>query len=226
MRAPATDHHADLYAVLGVARAASGAEIRRAYRQLALVHHPDRAGPASADAFARIAEAYHMLSNPTARTAYDAHLFERERAFAPGAAEAQSDARAWSVSAVGWSASWQQPIANLLPRLSGPIERLAESGAARIAVDGLLELHLNAAEAARGGTALVELPLPIVCPTCGGVARPGGVWCLRCEHAGRVTATVEVVVPVPPAARDGLVVTATLRQAGGSPQRARLRVAS
>jgi molecular chaperone DnaJ len=224
VRAPGTDHHADLYAVLGVARAATGAEIRRAYRRLALAHHPDRAGPASADTFARIAEAYHMLSDPTARTAYDAHLFERERAFAPAAG--QSDARAWSVSAVGWSASWQKPIANLLPRLSGPIERLTESGAAQIAVDGLLELHLNAAEAARGGTALVELPLPILCPTCGGVARPGGVWCRRCEHAGRVTETVAVVVAIPPAARDGLVVTATLRQAGGSPQRARLRVGS
>jgi molecular chaperone DnaJ len=226
VRAPGTDHHADLYAVLGVARAASGAEIRRAYRQLALAHHPDRAGPASADLFARIAEAYHMLSDPTARTAYDAHLFERERAFAPGGAQSQSDARAWSVSAVGWSASWQKPIPNLLPRLSGPLERLTESGAAELAADGVLELHLNAAEAARGGTALVELPLPIVCPTCGGVARPGGVWCRRCEHAGRVTEKVAMVVAIPPAARDGLVVTATLRQGGGSPQRARLRVAS
>ncbi len=224
MRAPGTDHQADLYVVLGVARAATSAEIRRAYRKLALAHHPDRAGPASADTFARIAEAYHMLSDPTARTAYDAHLFERERAFASGAA--QSDGRAWSVSAVGWGASWQKPIPNLLPRLSGPIARLAESGAAQIAVDGVLELHLNAAEAARGGTALVELALPILCPTCGGVARPGGVWCRRCEHAGRVTETVAVVVPIPPAARDGLVVTATLRQASGSPQRARLRVAS
>jgi len=224
VRAPGNDHHADLYAILGVARAATGAEIRRAYRRLALAHHPDRAGPASADAFARIAEAYHMLSDPTARTAYDAHLFERERAFAP--AGAPSGGPAWSVSAVGWSASWQKPIANLLPRLSGPIERLTESGAAQLAADGVLELHLNAAEAARGGTALVELPLPILCPTCGGVARPGGVWCRRCEHAGRVTETVAVVVAIPPAARDGLVVPATLRQAGGSPQRARLRVAS
>ena len=226
MRAPGTDHHADLYAVLGVARAATGAEIRRAYRRLALAHHPDRAGPASAETFARIAEAYHMLSDPTARTAYDAHLFERERAFAPGGGPSQSDGRAWSVSAVGWSASWQKPIANLLSRLSGPIQRLTESGVAEMALDGLLELHLDAAEAARGGTALVELPLLIVCPTCGGVARPGGVWCRRCEHAGRVTETVAVVVVVPPATHDGLVVTATLRQGGGSSQRARLRVAS
>ena len=54
---------------------------------------------------------------------------------------------------MNWSASWQKPIANLLPRLSGPIERLTESGAAQLAADGVLELHLNAAEAARGGSA-------------------------------------------------------------------------
>jgi molecular chaperone DnaJ len=226
VRAPSTDHHVDLYAVLGVARAATGAEIRRAYRRLALAHHPDRAGPASAETFARIAEAYHMLSDPTARTAYDAHLFERERAFPSAGGPSQSDARAWSVSAVGWSASWQKPIANLLARLSGPIERLAASGAAQVAADGVLELHLNVAEATHGGTAVLELSLPIVCPTCGGVARPGGVWCRRCDHAGRVTEAVAVVVVIPPAARDGLVVPATLRQAGGAPQRARLRVAS
>jgi molecular chaperone DnaJ len=225
VRAPTHDHQADLYAVLGVARAATGAEIRRAYRRLALAHHPDRAGPASAETFARIAEAYHMLSDPTARTAYDAHLFERERAFAPGGG-GQSDGRAWSVSAVGWSASWQKPIPNLLSRLSGPIEGLTEAGVANMAADGVLELHLMAAEAARGGTALIELPLSIVCPTCGGVARPGGVWCLRCDHAGRVTEKVAVVVVIPPAARDGLVVAAMLRQGGGSSQRARLRVAS
>ena len=47
-------------------------------------------------------------------------------------------------------------------------------------------------------------------------AWPGlwGVWCRRCEHSGRVTETVAVVVPIPPSARDGLIVTATLRQAG------------
>lgn len=212
----------DLYVLLGVARAATGAEIRRAYRQLALKHHPDRAGAASGETFARIAEAYRMLSDPTARTAYDAHLFERERSF--GRAASESDGRSWTVGAVGWSASWQRPIPNLVARLSGPLERLVAAGAARLDADGVLELQLSAGEALRGGTAVVEMPLLILCPTCGGVARPGGVWCRRCEHAGRVTETVPVEVSFPAAMRDGLVVTATLRRAGLAPQRARLRV--
>jgi molecular chaperone DnaJ len=221
VRAPPT---VDLYALLGVARAASGAEIRRAYRKLALQHHPDRAGPASAETFARIAEAYRMLSDPTARSAYDAHLLQREAqtAFAPGAARA--DGNAWTVSAPGWSARWEKPIANLLSRVSGPLDRLQAAGVARLTADGVLELSLSAAEAALGGSAVVEMPLTVLCPTCGGVARPRGVWCLRCEHAGTVTDSVPVVVPIPRAARDGMVITASLRKAGVAQQRARIRV--
>lgn len=223
MRAPPS---VDLYALLGVSRSASGAEIRRAYRVLALQHHPDRAGAASAETFARIAEAYRMLSDPTARTAYDAHLLQRESqsAFAPAAARGGGGA-AWTVSASGWTASWQKPIPNVLARVSGPLDRLQAAGVARLAADGLLELLLNAAEAALGGSAVVEMKLKVLCPTCGGVASPRGVWCVRCEHAGTVTDSVPVVVPIPRAARDGMIVTADLRKAGVAQQRARIRVA-
>ena len=67
----------DLYVVLGVARSATAADLRRAYRRLALAHHPDRAGAASAATFATIADAYRVLSNPLARSTYDATLVER-----------------------------------------------------------------------------------------------------------------------------------------------------
>ncbi|HXJ21991.1 MAG TPA: DnaJ domain-containing protein [Polyangia bacterium] len=226
MRAPPT---VDLYLLLGVSRSASGAEIRRAYRKLALLHHPDRAGAASAQKFASIAEAYRMLSDPTARSAYDAHLLQRESqsAFAPGAAQAQAqgDGRSWTVSGPGWSASFERSVPNVLPRVSGPIDRLQAVGVARLTLDGLLELSLNVAEAAAGGSAVVEMPLKVMCPTCGGVASPRGVWCVRCEHAGIVTESVAVVVPIPRAARDGMIVTASLRRAGVAQQRARIRVA-
>jgi molecular chaperone DnaJ len=222
----------DLYLLLGVSRSASGGEIRRAYRRLALVHHPDRAGAGSAERFARIAEAYRMLSDPTARSAYDAHLLQRESqsAFAPAAAAAAAAATgsgtAWSVSGTAWSASFERAVPHLLSRVSGPLERLQAAGIARLDADGILELVLDAAEAARGGSAVVEMALRVLCPTCGGVANPRGVWCVRCEHAGTVMDTVPVVVPIPRAARDGMVVTATLRRAGVAAQRARLRVAT
>jgi curved DNA-binding protein CbpA len=63
---------ADLYRILGVNRAASPVEIKSAYRQLARKHHPDfNPDPASARRFARLTEAYQILSDPQRRKLYD-----------------------------------------------------------------------------------------------------------------------------------------------------------
>lgn len=63
----------DYYEVLGVARNASGDEIKRAYRKLARTHHPDVSADKS-DAemrFKTINEAYEVLSDPSKRAQYD-----------------------------------------------------------------------------------------------------------------------------------------------------------
>lgn len=67
----------DLYAVLGVANGASSGEIKSAYRQLALRHHPDKAPDgAQRDAaevlFKLVGMAYSTLSDAQARRKYDA----------------------------------------------------------------------------------------------------------------------------------------------------------
>ncbi len=56
----------DAYTVLGLSRTATDAEIRRAYRRLCLIHHPDRnAGSEASDAqFQKISRAYKTLSSP------------------------------------------------------------------------------------------------------------------------------------------------------------------
>jgi hypothetical protein len=62
----------DLYRVLGVSPRATSAEIKSAYRRLARRCHPDvSASPDANTAFARINEAYHVLSDPRLRAAYD-----------------------------------------------------------------------------------------------------------------------------------------------------------
>jgi molecular chaperone DnaJ len=63
----------DYYEILGVARSGSADEIKRAYRQLALKHHPDR-NPGNKEAeerFKEAAEAYSVLGDPAKRTTYD-----------------------------------------------------------------------------------------------------------------------------------------------------------
>jgi len=63
----------DYYKTLGVERKASEAEIRKAYRKLAMQYHPDR-NPGDKQAeerFKEINEAYQVLSDPQKRTHYD-----------------------------------------------------------------------------------------------------------------------------------------------------------
>jgi len=61
---------ADYYKTLGIAKTASAEEIKKAYRKLALEHHPDRGGTDDAK-FKEINEAYQVLSDPEKRQRYD-----------------------------------------------------------------------------------------------------------------------------------------------------------
>ena len=71
-RAPALLMQADYYGTLGVEPGATAAQIKQAYRRLALRNHPDVNKAADAQkVFAGIAEAYQVLSDPKEREAYD-----------------------------------------------------------------------------------------------------------------------------------------------------------
>ena len=59
----------DYYNVLGVTRTASPEEIKKAYRKLAMKHHPDRGG--DQEQFKRVTEAYDVLSSSDKKNAYD-----------------------------------------------------------------------------------------------------------------------------------------------------------
>src|SRR4030095_5691732 len=65
----------DYYDILGVAKNASEEDIKKAYRKLAMKHHPDRNqgddAKKSEDKFKGAKEAYEMLSDPQKRAAYD-----------------------------------------------------------------------------------------------------------------------------------------------------------
>src|ERR1700753_2513267 len=63
----------DFYEVLGVSKSANGDELKKAYRKLAMKHHPDRnPGDKSAEQkFKEISEAYDILKDDQKRAAYD-----------------------------------------------------------------------------------------------------------------------------------------------------------
>ena len=67
----------DYYEVLGVARSAGDADIKKAYRRLALDFHPDRnPDPAAEERFKEASEAYEVLSDSRRRQIYDAYGHE------------------------------------------------------------------------------------------------------------------------------------------------------
>ena len=64
----------DYYQILGLSREATADEIKKAYRKLAMKHHPDKAKGDKKQAeekFKQISEAYAVLSNPEKRKEYD-----------------------------------------------------------------------------------------------------------------------------------------------------------
>ncbi|KAE9113346.1 hypothetical protein PF010_g10121 [Phytophthora fragariae] len=63
------------YDVLGIEKAATNDQIKKAYRKLALVYHPDKAKTSThADLFKEMTAAYTVLSDESARTKYDREL--------------------------------------------------------------------------------------------------------------------------------------------------------
>lgn len=201
----------DHYALLGVPRSVTRAELRRAYRLLALQLHPDRAGYGSTVMFQRIAEAYRVLSDPITRADYDRQLRDAE---APPSRLTPGN-------------HGRRPIRrdDLVARLSGPLDVLVGRSAARRGRDGAIELLLNPAEAAAGGTAALEVPVEVTCPTCAGVAAVHTVWCARCEYSGRVMEVVAIAVELPPAVQDRTsFVFATDPSGNLPPLRVRVRI--
>jgi DnaJ-class molecular chaperone len=187
--------------------------------------------------FQRIAEAYRVLSDAAARAAYDERLratestrFGRPAAAARGAGNATEG----DVYGPGGKITWRRGDASraddlrvddLIDRLCGPLEALVARAAARRLEDGAVELLLQAREAMQGGTAAIDTSVEVTCPTCLGGAHPGRLWCVRCEHAGRVRENLTVCIPIPPAVADGAAfVVPTGADGRAPPLRVRIRV--
>ena len=127
----------DYYAMLGVARTAGSAEVRRAWRRLALRWHPDRAGDGATGAFQKIQAAYAVLSDPLSRAAYDRR------------------------SGTNASLGRGRTPAEMLSRLCGNINGLLACGMARRTGGDVIELFLNGDEASRGGMISIAMRVPV-----------------------------------------------------------------
>ncbi len=175
----------DYYEILGVAKSASVEEIKRAYRQLALKHHPDRVGAEhkkeAEEKFKELSEAYAVLSDAPKRSVYDQY------------GHTGFDQR-YSTEDIFRGADFSSIFEDLgfggsiFESLFGGADVFGGRGASRRGSHGSdleLELPLTFEEAARGLTKTVTVPRRELCADCRG---EGGerVSCQTCHGAGQI----------------------------------------
>lgn len=79
----------DYYQILGLSQTATAAQIRTAFKRLAMQYHPDRNpnNPMAEEIFKQVNEAYHILSDPLKKTRYDSRFYTYETQSSNQAAE-------------------------------------------------------------------------------------------------------------------------------------------
>ncbi len=167
----------DYYDVLGVARNASEADIKKAYRRLAMKHHPDRnPGQESERKFKEVKLAYEVLSDPKKRSAFD--QFGHAGIDAGGGFGGPSDFG----GASGFSDVFGDVFGDIFGGRTGG--RRAHRGA-----DLRYDLSLSLEEAVAGKEVKIRIPSTVECQFCGGSgAKPGTKphTCSTCNGAGQV----------------------------------------
>jgi len=175
----ATNVKRDYYEVLGVTRTAGDAEIKSAYRKLALQYHPDR-NPDNADAeesFKECSEAYSVLSDQQKRAAYDRYGHD---AFTNGGG--------------GGTSGYQQvDLSDLFSEMFGIGDLFGGRGRGRSRAQrgGDLREDLTIAfeDAAFGVEKEVTIRRRELCETCKGTGGAGGKGpstCRQCNGQGQV----------------------------------------
>jgi len=172
----------DYYEVLGVNRNASDAEIKKAYRQLAVKHHPDKnPGDKKAEAqFKVLSEAYSVLSDGQKRATYDQYGHAGVDGSAGG-----------GYSSGGFGGS---PFEDIFGDIFGDIFNGGGGGGSRRSRgqrgdDLRYNLTVSFEEAAFGTETTVKLPRHHSCETCGGSGAKEGTspeTCSTCRGAGQV----------------------------------------
>jgi molecular chaperone DnaJ len=168
----------DYYEVLGVERGADEADIKKAYRRVAMKHHPDRnAGDAeSEEKFKEANEAYEVLSDAQKRATYDQ--------FGHAGIEAQGQGGFGG----GGGANFSDIFGDVFGDIFGAAAGRGRSGPQRGA-DLRYNLEIDLEDAVQGSTVKIRVPTLENCEECNGSgARKGStpVSCTTCGGAGQI----------------------------------------
>jgi len=169
----------DYYEVLGVSRTCGEAELKSAFRKLAMQHHPDR-NPGNAECehrFKEINEAYDVLKDGDKRAAYDRF---GHAAFEHGGMGGGH----------GFGADFAHSFADIFDDLfgMGGGRRGRTQGRER-GSDLRYNMEISLEEAYAGKTAQIRIPTSVICESCSGTGAKAGSKpksCATCGGAGKV----------------------------------------
>ena len=168
----------DYYETLGVQRSDSPEVIKKAYRKLAMNHHPDR-NPGNVEAeqrFKELGEAYSVLKDTEKRSAYDRF----------GHAAFENGAGGAGPGGFNFTSGFADIFDEMFGEFMGGGRRT--SGASRGA-DLRYNLEISLEKAFNGKRTQIRVPTSVVCEDCDGSgAEPGTapVACSTCQGRGRV----------------------------------------
>jgi molecular chaperone DnaJ len=165
----------DFYEVLGLSKDASSADIKKAYRTLAMEHHPDRnpGDTESEEKFKEASNAYKVLSDPNQRARYDQY--------------GHSGLGRGGGGFEGFRGT--EDIFSAFGDLFGDFFGGARSRGPRRGADLQVPLELSFAEAVAGCSKEIEVTRQVACETCtGSGAAPGSQpeTCGQCKGQGQV----------------------------------------
>lgn len=197
----------EYYALLGLARDASEADIKKAYRKLAMEYHPDRNQSGDAEEkFKEITEAYEVLKDPEKRARYD-----RYGKAGLGGAGAQGFGGFHHVDLT--------EALNIFMRDFGGFESIfgqASRGESRRGQDIRVSVKISLNEVATGAKRTIKLKTLDRCETCEGTGAKKGTKptaCATCGGTGEVRRAARSmfgqfvsVSPCPTCAGEGVVV--------------------
>ena len=175
----------DYYEVLGVARDVNEDGLKKAFRKLAMQHHPDRnPGDKAAEAkFKEANEAYDVLKDAEKRAAYDRY---GHAAFEGGGGGGGPFGGGAGFGGGGFEDIFEQMFGNLNAR-GGRGQQNSGRGS-----DLRTEVTIGLEEAFAGTKTTIRVPSPVTCDNCAGTGAEGGKaqtdTCGTCKGAGKVRA--------------------------------------